>query len=221
MKILALETSSERASAALLFDTQMIERSITAVNQHSRTVLAMIDEILLEAELSLASLDAIAFGSGPGAFTGLRIACGVAQGLAFGAGLQVIGVPTLLAIAEAAQRERVLAAIDARMGQIYCAAYVRAESSWRCEHEPILCTADSAPAVAGRWTGAGNAFRVYAAQFKQRYGEQIEQLCSDVEPTAGAVARLAAKTPQSAWLDPAVAAPLYVRNKVALTIAER
>lgn len=220
MKILALETSGERASVALWRDGDVVERAITAVNQHSRVVPAMIDEILREAELSLSGLDAIAFGSGPGAFTGLRIACGVAQGLALGADLKVVAVPTLQAIAAAAQRERVLAATDARMGEIYIAAYVREPSGWRCELEPTLCRPETAPAVHGSWSAVGNGFEIYAAELARRYGAQIETTLTGVQADARYVAELAA-LPHAQWLDPAQAAPLYVRNKVALTLAER
>lgn len=221
MKILALETSAERASVALLVDGQVTQRVINAVNQHSRVVLAMIDEILSEAESSVAALDAIAFGSGPGAFTGLRIACGVAQGLALGAELKVIAMPSLLAIAQAAQRDRVIAAIDARMGEIYIAAYMRTERGWQCELEPTLCRPDAAPVLRGRWAAAGNAFAMEGGALLGRYVGQLDEIRAEIVAGARHVAQLAASTPRAEWLDPGMTAPLYVRNKVALTVAER
>lgn len=221
MKILALETSGERASVALWRDGEISERAVSAVHQHSRFVPAMIDEILREAELSLSALDAIAFGSGPGAFTGLRIACGVAQGLALGAGLQVVAVPTLLAVAAASGRDRVLTAIDARMGEIYFAAYVRDGHHWQCQVEPKLCRPESVPALPDRWAGAGNGFDTGAAALRRLYAAQLDEVDASLCADARHMAAVAAATPRTEWLDPADAAPLYVRNKVALTIAER
>lgn len=221
MNILALETSGERASVALWRDGQISDRAISAVHQHSRFVPAMIDEILREAELSLAALDAIAFGSGPGAFTGLRIACGVAQGLALGAGLKVIAVPTLLAVAAASGRDRVIAAIDARMGEIYAAAYVRDGPVFHCQLQPTLCRPHLAPALPGRWAGVGNGFDVASPGLRDVYAAQLDYVDSSVCADAPDIAAVAAATPRVEWLDPADAAPLYVRNKVALTIAER
>lgn len=221
MKILALETSGERASVALWLDGLASQRAVSAVNQHSRIVLAMIDEILREAELSVATLDAIAFGSGPGAFTGLRTACGVAQGLALGADRKVIAIPTLLAIAYATQRERIIAATDARMGEIYIAAYVRSGADWQTELEPTLSRPEAAPDLPGRWVAAGNAFGMTDSKLPRRYEHQIDETFAQVQADAAHVAQLAAITPREQWLDPALAAPLYVRNKVALTIAER
>lgn len=221
MKILALETSGERASVALWRNGEISERAISAVHQHSRFVPAMIDEILREAELSLAALDAIAFGSGPGAFTGLRIACGVAQGLALGAGLPVVAVPTLRAMAAASGRDRVLTAIDARMGEVYAAAYVRDGTGWRCQLEPTLCRPEMAPALPGRWAGFGNGFDTGSAALQQRYAMQLDHVDTSLCADARHIATVAAATPRTKWLDPADAAPLYVRNKVALTIAER
>lgn len=221
MNILALETSGERASVALWRDGHISARAIGSVHQHSRFVPAMIDEILREAELSLAALDAIAFGSGPGAFTGLRIACGVAQGLALGAGLQVVAVPTLLALAAASGRDRVIAAIDARMGEIYAAAYVRDGAGWLCQLEPTLCRPELAPALPGRWVGVGNGFEVASAALTTLYAAQLDHVDTSVCAHARYIAAVAAATPRTQWLDPAEAAPLYVRNKVALTMAER
>lgn len=221
MKILALETAGDRASVALWRDGEISERATSAVHQHSRFVPAMIDEILREAELSLVALDAAAFGSGPGAFTGLRIACGVAQGLALGAGLQVVAIPTLLAMAAASERDRVLTAIDARMGEIYFAAYLRDGMRWRCELEPTLCRPGRAPVLPGRWAGAGNGFETDSAALRHRYAAQLDNIDASLCAGARHVAAVAAATPRAQWIDPADAAPLYVRNKVALTIAER
>lgn len=221
MNILALETSGESASVALWRDGEVTQRSNTAANQHSRVVLAMIDQILDEAKISLGKLSAIAFSSGPGAFTGLRIGCGVAQGLALGAGIATIAIATPRALAEASGAERVLAALDARMGEIYLAAYERSGSAWQTLLEPTLIKADDAPRLPGNFYGIGSGFAVADGALGDAYRDQLITVDAAAVPHAAMVAALAARTPPELWRDPAEAAPLYVRNKVALTIAER
>lgn len=221
MNILALETSGESASVALWRDGAITQRSMTAANQHSRVVLAMIDEILGEAKVSLQELSAIAFSSGPGAFTGLRIGCGVAQGLALGAGLRTIAIPTPLALAESGAAQRVITALDARMGEIYLAAYERDGGAWQTLLEPALLKIEHAPALAGAFYGVGSGFAVAGGALVDAYRAQLIEVDAAARPQAAAIAALAARMPLGSWLDPAEAAPHYVRNKVALTIAER
>jgi tRNA threonylcarbamoyladenosine biosynthesis protein TsaB len=122
MNILALETSTEYCSVALWQDGAIVERCDLAVQKHSEMLIAMLDALLKDAGVRIQDMDGIAFGKGPGSFTGVRIACGAAQGLAFGASLPVAGVCTLEALAEASGKEKVIAALDARMGEIYHAA---------------------------------------------------------------------------------------------------
>ena len=124
MRILALDTSTEYLSLALSLDGKIYVRDLHAGQTHSQRILPLLREMLTEAGIDMRDLEGIAFGAGPGSFTGLRIACGVAQGLAFGANLPVVGVSTLLAIAQSTQAERVIACIDARMGEVYHAAYI-------------------------------------------------------------------------------------------------
>ncbi|MCH8537657.1 MAG: tRNA (adenosine(37)-N6)-threonylcarbamoyltransferase complex dimerization subunit type 1 TsaB [Alkalimonas sp.] len=127
MKLLALDTSTEACSVALLVDGQILALDEVCPQQHSKRVLPMVQQLLSEAELSLQQLDGLVFGKGPGSFTGVRIGVGVAQGLAFGADLPVHGVSTLAAMAQAAHRmqqaQQVIAAIDARMAEIYLGIY--------------------------------------------------------------------------------------------------
>src|SRR5688500_7264988 len=125
LKILALDTSTEYCSAALLIDGESDVRDTHAGQTHSQWLLRMIAELLRSRSLRLRDLDGIAYGEGPGSFTGLRIACGVVQGLAFGADLPVVGIGTLRAMAEGSASDRVLACIDARMNEIYHAAYAK------------------------------------------------------------------------------------------------
>lgn len=130
-KILALDTSTENCSVALMINDQIYTRSEVAPRDHTKKILPMVDEVLKEAGVTLADLDALAFGRGPGSFTGVRIGIGIAQGLAFGAELPMIGVSTLAAMAQACYRidqsEQVLTAIDARMSEIYWAQYSRTQ----------------------------------------------------------------------------------------------
>ena len=136
MKLLALDTSTEYLSLCLWQDGAVLSRDLLAGQTHSQRVLPMVGEMLSEAGLSLKQLDGIAFGAGPGSFTGLRIGCGVAQGLAFGADLPVVGVSTLFALAQQAESQRVITCLDARMGEVYHAAYERIGTEWRTVCEP-------------------------------------------------------------------------------------
>jgi tRNA threonylcarbamoyladenosine biosynthesis protein TsaB len=223
LKILALETSSEYCSCALLLDGGLFAREALAQQKHSELLLPMVDEVLAEAGMALRDLDGIAFGSGPGSFTGLRIACGVAQGLAFGIGLPVAGICTLEALAEQAGGERVIAALDARMGEIYHGAYEREAGGWRTVREPTLCQPLDAPQIAdSNWTGCGSGFDAHGAALKERYDGRLGRVVAGLHPRAREVACLgSARIAAGEGVDPAEAHPLYVRNKVALKMHER
>lgn len=223
MKLLALDTSTENCSVALWLDGEVLSRQELAGQRHSDLILPMLEELLGAAGMSLESLDGIAYGEGPGSFTGLRIGCGVAQGLALGADLPVLGISTLLALAEAAPGERVLACLDARIGEIYHAAYEKQHGIWHAVSEPSLCYAKDAPDLPGAgWVGAGSAFAAYAEALQQRYAGQLLSADGSVYPQARDMARLAAPLfVQGLGRDAALAAPLYIRNKVALKTAER
>jgi tRNA threonylcarbamoyladenosine biosynthesis protein TsaB len=125
MKLLALDTATEQCSVALLHDAQMIERKVQTARGHAELILPMIQQVLADARVSLNTLDALAFGRGPGAFTGVRIAVGVVQGLALGAGLPVIPVSNLAAVAQqaAAPGKNILVCMDARMHEVYWAVF--------------------------------------------------------------------------------------------------
>jgi tRNA threonylcarbamoyladenosine biosynthesis protein TsaB len=131
MRVLALDTSTEYCSVALWQDGGSYELNELVGQKHSERLISMVDEVLKDAGIKIQQLDCIAFGKGPGSFTGVRIACGTAQGLAFGANLPVAGVCTLEALAEASGKPRVIAALDARMGEIYHAAYAVKEAVLR------------------------------------------------------------------------------------------
>ncbi len=223
MKILAFDTSSEYCSIALLLERDIRSEEVLAGQRHSELVLPMVSRMLDEAGLTLAQLDGIAFGAGPGSFTGLRIACGIAQGLAFGAGLPVIGISTLEALAQQAGGTQVVAALDARMHEIYHAAYRKVLDEWQVVSEPALCLPQNAPLVPEQdWTGCGSGFDIYSEVLRTRYEGYLNHIVSGVRPDARAMARLAApRFSRGQGVDPADAAPLYIRNKVALKEKER
>lgn len=223
MKLLALDTSTEYLSLCLWQDDAVLSCDLLAGQTHSQKTLPMIGEMLAEAGLALAQLDGIAFGAGPGSFTGLRIGCGVAQGLAFGANLPVVGVSTLFALAQQAEGSRVITCLDARMGEVYHAAYERTGNEWRAACEPGLYKPDAVPAVEGDgWFGIGSGWAAYGDVLNARYAGQIIATNPGAFPHARDIATLAAVDFAAGKGRPAAeAAPIYIRNKVALTMAER
>ena len=224
MKILAIETSTEFCSVALNVDSEISCKEILAGRNHSGMILTMAQEMLAEAGLALQQIDGIAFGAGPGSFTGLRIACGVAQGLAFAADLPVAAVGTLEAVAQQIDQHKVIVALDARMSEIYHAAFRKLTGqSWEIISAPVLCSPQHAPLVSGNdWHGCGSGFDVYHDVLAMQYRANMQQIHPGLHPRAHEMAQLALpKFRGGAYTDPALAAPLYVRNKVALKESER
>ena len=223
MRVLALDTSTEYLSLALSLDGKVFARELLAGQSHSQRILPLLRELLDEAGVELTDLDGIAFGAGPGSFIGLRIGCGVAQGLAFGANLPVVGVSTLLALAQASGADRVIACLDARMGEVYHAVYVREGDDWQTLNEPGLYKPEAVPDVEGDdWVGFGSGWAAYQPALTQCYAYQFSDISGDVFPHAKAIAELA--VPMFAaglGLRAAEAAPVYIRNRVALKTAER
>lgn len=223
MQILAIETSTEYCSVALHHDGEVIERFELVGQKHSELLIDMLAALLRDAKVKLAQLDGIAYGAGPGSFTGVRIACGVTQGLALGADLPVLGICTLQALAQAANHPRVIAALDARMGEIYHAAYEQQHGVWTTVSAPCLCKAEDAPMVVGAdWFGVGSGFAAYGEALQQRYSGQLQGADGTAVPHAAAIAALAAAGfSQGLGVDAALAQPLYLRDKVALKTVER
>lgn len=240
MAVFAIETSTERLSLALTHGERVFVREIDAGQRHSELAIAAIADLFAEAKMAIADVDVIAFGQGPGSFVGVRIACGLAQGMAMGAGKKLVPVPTQMALAEQALRanpaaaKNVLVAIDARMNEIYFAAYQRdaAEpATWRATIAPMLVKPEQLPDISSAgeggagWVGIGSAFdsAVLSATLEQRYKNGIHSLVRATWPCATDVAVIAQR--QSArgvgMLNPAEAVPLYLRNNVAQTIDER
>jgi tRNA threonylcarbamoyladenosine biosynthesis protein TsaB len=193
-----------------------------AENRHSEMLVPMIRRLLERARLTPAQMDAFGFGQGPGSFTGIRIACGIIQGLAFAAHRPVVPVPSLLALAEQSNESRVIAALDARMGEAYLAAYARNGDEWDEVIAPRLADPSSLPPLPGRrWAATGSGFDRHP-WLREAYRETVEMRFEGDLPRAGAVARLAARRfAHGGGIAAAEAAPLYLRDKVALTTDER
>jgi len=226
MRILALDTSTEYLSLALMLDGKVLSEDIHAGQTHSQLILPLIGEMLKEAGVQLRELDGIAFGAGPGSFTGLRIGCGVAQGLAFGANLPVAGISTLLALAHGGGSDKVIACLDARMGEVYHAAYVKSDDAWQEVSTPGLYKPGEVPSLAGEgWVGVGNGWAVYGEQLSTFYGSNVTQVFAqypEAFPNAVSIAYLSEPIFKAGLGVPAAqAAPIYIRNKVALTMRER
>jgi tRNA threonylcarbamoyladenosine biosynthesis protein TsaB len=223
MNVLVIDTSTEYCSAALWLDGRVQAFRVLAGQRHSSLLLPMVDELLREASLTLRQLDGIGYGAGPGSFTGLRIACAVTQGLAFGADLPVVGVSTLESIAEQTGADQVLTVLDARMAEVYWAAYERAGETWLTVCEPQLALPESVSVPAGDgWVGAGNGFAILGETLRPRLAKQLVRIDDTLMPDAAAMAPLAAAAfARGEGVDAALAAPIYLRDKVALTIDER
>ena len=222
VNLLAIETSTELCSVALLKDGALFVEEAMAENRHSEMLLPMVRRVLERAHLEAARMDAFAFGQGPGSFTGIRIACGVVQGLAFGAGRPVVPVPSLLALAEQSNERRVVAALDARMNEAYLAAYARNGEDWDEVVPPRLADAQSVPSLPGRqWAATGSGFE-RLPWLREAYRDSVQMRFAGDLPRAGAVARLAVRRfARGAAVAAEHASPLYLRDKVALTSEER
>jgi tRNA threonylcarbamoyladenosine biosynthesis protein TsaB len=223
VNLVALETSTEYCSLAVARGEQVFARSIHAGQKHSELALPALRELLRQAELEMGAIDGIVYGAGPGSFTGLRIACGIAQGLALAHDLPTAGIVTLLALAEDSGGAKVVACLDARMGEVYHAAYRRTVGKWTEVHAPALYKPDAVPRVEGNdWVGCGSGFRAHGAMLAQCYGGALSRIEAGAIPNAGAMLRLALPLfAESRGLDAAAAAPFYVRDKVALKTSER
>lgn len=234
VKILAFEAATRRISVALWCEGALTEQAAEIPHGGSELLLPWAHALLADAGLSLQQIDGFAFGAGPGGFTGLRLACGVVQGLAYGLDRPVLPVSTLAALAlEAAgeQGGKVLAGLDARMNEVYLAAYrVHGGPPGEAvitrvseEMPPKVGAGETVELPAGDgWRGVGDAFAAHGAVLQQRMGERLLAVDASLWPTARAVAQLAVPLlAQGGGVAAAQAVPLYIRDKVALTTAER
>jgi tRNA threonylcarbamoyladenosine biosynthesis protein TsaB len=226
MRVLALDAATEACSVALLSNGDVMVRIVESGKSSAQQILTLAEELMAEGQVSLSMLDGIAASIGPGAFTGVRISVAVAQGLAFGAGLQVAPVTTLEALALQALKgahSPVLACLDARMGEVYWGCFTA--DTARGVIESGALKVGPPPAVAsgleGRHIGIGRGFSAYP-ELAKIPGVQINSRDSLALPNAREFARLGAlRLAAGDGLDPADLKPLYLRDKVALTEAER
>ena len=226
MRILAIDTATESCSAALLCDSQLLEREQLLERGHAQAILPMVDELLAAADLKLSSLTAIAFGRGPGAFTGVRLAASVTQGLAFGAGLPVVPVSDLQALAQRAldahgTSERVLVCTDARMQEVYWGCFERSDDRLArpadAEHisPPAGVQVPRAWAQRGQLLGAGSGFATYP---ELRAALSLDIVLEGLLPRAAEVARLAVpEVAAGRFISAEQALPVYLRDDVTRT----
>jgi len=223
VRILALESSTDWLSLAIGDGTRWMERAERAGTRASERALPLAQALLCDAGTTLRALDGIAFGAGPGAFTGVRIACGLAQGLALGAGLPVVGVASLMALAQAAWRthrvQNVIACLDARMQEVYVAAYRRVGDRFEEVAPPRVAKPAAIEPLPGRWLGCGDGFAAHPSLADRL---DLASVQAALWPSARSVAELALpRFLAGEGVDAAAAEPLYVRHRVALTTAER
>ena len=257
-RILAIDSSTELASVCFTDGERWIERREDAGQRHSALIMALVQSALEEARCTVSDLDEVAFGAGPGSFTGLRIACGIAQGIGYGARIPVRGVSSLMAIAQASGCDAVIAAIDARMNEVYWAVYRRSPRDGGDQHrragnevgripsaqwsEIVAPTASPTTDVflphdsyahdshapgnhahvnqawSNDWCAAGNAFARFAPLIAML--PATARIEASIEVTARAIAELAA-TGHGILAGAEQAMPVYIRDKVAMTSAER
>src|SRR5687768_9442069 len=218
MRLLAIDTATERCSVALRLDDRFIERDSEQPRGHADLVLPMVESVLKEAGLQLADLDGIAYGRGPGAFTGVRIAVGVVQGLAFGADLPTVGVSNLAAVAQQVAREgdRILVCMDARMDQVYWSVFAREPGSERVVSlAPERVDAPDAVTDGNYTVLAGTGFKAYP-NLVSRLSRPDRRIADSALPRATEIALLAEAEFRAGRARPAAEAePVYVRDQVA------
>ena len=223
MKILAIDTATEACSAALYVNGEIQQQYRVAPRQHSHIILPMIEQLLADAALHLKELDAVAFGRGPGSFMGVRIAAGVTQGIAYAWSLPVVPVSTLAAIAQTAFAEtgaaQVLAAIDARMGEVYWGAYrLSGDDNMQLVGEECVIAPGRVPAPDGRgWTGAGTGWTAHGDALSGKIGvEALQAQLGECLPSAASIAVLAAADYRAGRsVSASQAVPVYLRDTVA------
>lgn len=221
MKIIAIETSTEACSAALLIDDAVSESYQLAPRGHTELILPMIDDLLTTAGIERSQLDAVAFGRGPGAFTGVRIATGVTQGIAFALNLPVMPVSTLAALAHGIWRETghtlIACAIDARMGEVYWGCYrVTGTGQARLIGEEQVSAPQAVAVPQGDgWIGAGSGWETYGEALRARMGSSVSAVVEGHFPHAHDVALLGATLlNEGQAVTAASAMPVYLRDQV-------
>ena len=222
MHLLAFETATEACSVAVWANGQVRERFEVAPRRHAELALPWADALLAEAGIARSQLDAIAVGRGPGAFTGVRLAISLVQGIALALDRPVVPVSTLAVLAMQGRGDT-LAAIDARMGEVYVGAFRREGEAVVALGPEVVCPPEQAPLPEpGEWQGIGTGFGAAEGALRQRFGTLINSVDANALPHAADVARLAAIAfERGEAVAPERAEPAYLRNQVALTMAEQ
>lgn len=222
MKLLALDTATEACSAALYNDGEIVHQFQLAPREHTKLILQMAEQLLAQSEVALSDLDGLAFGRGPGSFTGIRIATGVIQGLGFAADLPVVGVSTLASIAQSVyrhhQQHNVLATIDARMGGVYWGYYCLGDNQlMELDGEEHVTAPEEIILPEGReFCIAGSAIKAYQSALEGQFANRVSQYFPDYLPTAETMVELAVADYEKGLAVPAhQALPVYLRNNVA------
>ncbi len=220
MKILAFDTATEACSVALSVGDRMLERYVEIERGHAEQLLPMVHELLAEAGLALHKLDGIAFGRGPGGFTGVRLAASVAQGLAFGAGLGVVPVSDLAAVAQRAAGvqaglDRILVVNDARMREVYWSHFAAGVEVTSVSEERVSPAAEvTLPETPGKWAAAGRGLKAYP-ELAERCRQAGAEVLPDLLPRAREILLLAqSRVAAGDLLPPEAALPVYVRDRV-------
>ncbi len=220
MKILALDTATENCSAALWMDGNVLQRELEAERGHAELILSMIDELLCESAIRLADLDAIAFGRGPGSFTGVRLAASVTQGLAFGAGVPVVPISDLQAVAQRAASQHVMVCNDARMQEVYWACFELGPEGSMLPAGIERVSKPSEVHLPNQWAGkssvgVGRGFAAYAS-LHELLADQLINIDATLLPRAREIALLAVADVRAGRVQPPEAAvPVYIRDDVA------
>ena len=227
MKLLALDTSTEACSVALYADGATFSAFELTPRAHTQLILPMVEKVLQQAALRLTDMDAMVVGRGPGAFTGIRIGVGVAQGLAMAADKPVIALSTLAALAQQAYCQhgatQVLAALDARMNEVYWGQYALHDGIMQLQGAELVCAPQSAPLpTTAAWFASGHGWSAYAEVLQARFAGKLTTTETHCLPAAEFMLPLAI----AAWhageaTAPELAQPVYLRNKIALTTQER
>lgn len=223
MLFAAFETSAEWCSVALWRDGEVAAIEARAANSHGERALPALERLLAQAGAGAKQLDAVAFGAGPGSFTGLRIACGLAQGIAWANEVPVIGVSTLEAMAEECGASKVIACVDARMREVYYSAWQKDGSAWR-EVIQACCVAPGKVAApeGADWFGCGSGFAAHGEAMENALRGHLRGIDVNARPGAVSVARLAApRLAAGQGVDASLAVPAYVRDKIAFSEKER
>lgn len=223
MRLLAFETSTEACSVAVSVDGRVLERFELAPRRHTELALPWAEALLAEAGITRRQLDAVAVGRGPGAFTGVRLAIAVGQGIALALDLPLVPVSTLAALAMRGAGERCIAAIDARMGEVYLGRFARAGAGIRALSTEVVVRPELAELPDGDgWHGVGTGFGAADNALPARFGQRLAAVDAQALPHAADVAQLAALALAGGeGLAPERVEPAYLRNDVALTLAQQ